>query len=33
VATLPGLISLETTRIYTTLTEQDLVKAVENLES
>jgi site-specific recombinase XerD len=33
VATLLGHTSLETTRIYTTPTEQDLVKAVEKLES
>ncbi|MCL5997210.1 MAG: tyrosine-type recombinase/integrase, partial [Chloroflexi bacterium] len=33
VATLLGHTSLETTRIYTNPTEQDLVKAVEKLES
>jgi integrase/recombinase XerC len=33
VATLMGHTSLETTRIYTTPTEQDLVTAVEKLES
>ncbi len=33
VATLLGHTSLETTRIYTTPTEQDLVRAVERLES